>query len=73
MDRPAPHPVAIRRLAHLLAAAGLILEIAAIAVLAALTVQGTAPPLDGNTTGGYALAATFTLVGWIVAGWRSGR
>jgi hypothetical protein len=70
MDRPAPHPVAIRRLAHLLAAAGLILEIAAIAVLATITVQGTAPPLDGNTTGGYALAATFTLVGWIVASRR---
>jgi len=69
-SRTTGHPVAIRRLAHLLAALGLALEVGAIAVLVVAAVDGNIPPLDGNTTGGYALAATFTLVGWIVASRR---
>ena len=67
------HPVATRRLADLVATLGLALECGAIAVLVALTVAGDAPPLDGNTTGGYVLAASFPLVGWIIASRRPGN
>lgn len=58
---------------HLLAGAALVLEVGAIAVLAIEVARGTLPPLDQNTAGGYALGATFPIVGWIIARRRPGN
>jgi hypothetical protein len=57
-------------LAGLLALAGLALDLAAVSVLAAEMAHGIQPPIDGNTAGGYALGATFPIVGWIIASRR---
>ncbi len=56
--------------AALLALGGLGLDLAAVLVLVAEYANGTPPPLDGNTLGGYALGATFPIVGWIIAARR---
>lgn len=63
-------PIAIRRLANLLAGTGLALELGAIAVLVLEAARASVPPLDTNTTGGYALGATFPIVGWVIASRR---
>jgi hypothetical protein len=54
-------------LAIVLAALGLGIDLAAVVVLALEAGRATLPPLDGNTAGGYVLAATFPIVGWIIA------
>ncbi len=58
------------RLAHLLAVMGLLIEIGAIALPISLAARTPIPPLDGNTLGGYALGATFPIVGWVIASRR---
>lgn len=70
MTVTATEPPANRIPAHLLAAAGLLAEAGAIAVAVVLASRGGLPPLDGNTLGGYALGATFPIVGWILASRR---
>ncbi|PYO39462.1 MAG: hypothetical protein DMD33_19820 [Gemmatimonadetes bacterium] len=59
--------------AHLLAGIGLALEVGAIVVLAVEAASRTLAPLDANTAGGYALGATFPIVGWIIASRRPGN
>jgi hypothetical protein len=59
-----------RRLAHLLAGLGLLIEAGAIALPIAMAGRSPIPPLDGNTLGGYALGATFPIVGWVIASRR---
>ncbi len=59
-----------RRLAHLLAGLGLLIEAGAIALPIAVASRTPIPPLDGNTLGGYALGATFPIVGWVIASRR---
>jgi hypothetical protein len=59
-----------RRLAHLMAGLGLLIELGAIALLISSAARIPIPPLDGNTLGGYALGATFPIVGWVIASRR---
>ncbi len=59
-----------RRLAHLLAGLGLLIEAGAIALPITMAGRAPIPPLDGNTLGGYALGATFPIVGWVIASRR---
>jgi hypothetical protein len=70
MTATATEPSANRIPAHLLAAAGLLAEVGAIAVAVALASRTALPPLDGNALGGYALGATFPVVGWVLASRR---
>jgi class 3 adenylate cyclase len=59
--------------AYLLAGASLGLEVGAIVLLVVEVASRTLAPLDANTVGGYALGATFPIVGWIVALRRPGN
>jgi hypothetical protein len=73
MTATATEPSANRIPAHLLAVAGLLAEVGAIVVAAALASRTALPPLDGNALGGYALGATFPIVGWVLASRRPGN
>jgi len=60
-----------RVVALVLAALGLGIDLAAVVVLGLEAARAALPPVDGNTAGGYVLAATFPVVGWIIATRRS--